>query len=394
VGLVVRKERQIELLERVANAGEQLQGLYGQSSMVGDAAAYVDPDRFVIEQSVLFRDGPVFFGMSADLSDPGSWRAMRFDGIPLVVVRQADGSLRALVNICRHRGASLVDPLGSGTGLRAFSCPYHAWTYELDGALRARPAAQNAFDDVAMNCDLMSRPVAEKYGLIFVRPGGGEPIDIDVALGGAQDDLEAFGLDTYVQIDSRQCEWDFNWKFLFDTFAETYHIRTLHRKTLGGMFHSESIFEPFERNLLLIGLRTEVRDEFAKPHDERSLLPYGTIQYFLVPSGLIVHQLDHLEVWNIEPLDVGRTRLTTSVYAPAEPPSEGSRQYFVKNLELLLQVTGTEDFPLIEEVQRNLASGVLEHMVYGKIEPALTHFHREVNKAIEAAHHAMESTLT
>jgi len=267
-----------------------------------------------------------------------------------------------------------------------FSCPYHAWTYDLDGSLRARPAAPRAFDDVTVNCDLLSRPVAEKYGLIFVRPTGDEPIDIDDALGGAEDDLEAFGLGRYVLIDSRTREWDMNWKLAFDTFTESYHIRTLHRTTLAPTFNSEAtIFEPFGRNLLTVGLRADVRQELVKPREEWSLLPYGTIQYFLVPSGLIVHQLDHVEVWNIEPLDVGRTRLTTSLYAPTEPHSEASRMYFVKNLDLLLQVTGTEDFPMMEEIQRNLASRALDQLVYGKIEPPLVHFHREVNKAVVAA---------
>lgn len=381
----MRHERQMELLDRVANAGERRRGLFGEASSVNDPSAYVDPDRFAIEQRVLFREGPVFFSMSADLPEPGAWRAMRFDGIPIVVVRQKDGSLRALVNICRHRGAPLVDPTGAGDGLRAFSCPYHAWTYELDGALRTRPAANDAFDDVTDNCDLLARPVAEKYGMVFVRPVGDEPIDVDAVLGGAEDDLAAFNLGDYVHVESRTREWDFNWKFLYDTFTETYHIRTLHRDSLGGTFHPESIFEPFDRNLLLIGVRADVDTEFTKPREEQSLLPYGTIQYFLVPTGLIVHQVDHLEVWNIEPLDVGRTRLTTSVYAPTAPTSERSRQYFVKNLELLLHVTETEDFPLVEEIQRNLASGAIDQLVYGKIEPALSHLHHEINKAVDAA---------
>ncbi len=381
----MRKERQIELLERVAAAGDHLEGLYGPSSMINDAATYVDADRYAIEQRVLFRSGPVFFGMSADLREPGSWRSMRFDGIPLVVVRQADGTLRALVNMCRHRAAPLVDGNGRGHGLRAFSCPYHAWTYELDGRLRARPAAQQAFDDVTLNCDLLTRPVAEKYGLIFVRPAGDEPVDVDAALGGAQDDLDSFGLDQYVLIDSRTNEWNMNWKLVFDTFTESYHIRTLHKNTLAPTFNSEAtIFEPFGRNLLTVGLRANVRDEFAKPRDEWSLLPYGTIQYFLIPTGLVVHQLDHVEVWNVEPLGVGRSRLTTSLYAPTEPHSERSRSYFVKNLDLLLQVTSTEDFPMMEDIHRNLASGVLDSLVYGKIEPPLAHFHAEVNRAVEA----------
>ena len=382
----MRQERQVELLERVAAAGSRLEGLHGDSSMINDASTYCDPERFAIEQRVLFREGPVFFGLSADLPEPGAWRSMRFDGIPLVVVRQEDGSLRAMVNMCRHRASSLVAPQGRGDGLRAVRCPYHAWTYELDGALRTRPAAEHAFDDIAINCDLLTRPVAERYGLIFVRPQGDAPIDVDDVLGGAQDDLGAFGLGDYVLIDSQINEWDLNWKFFFDSFSETYHIRTLHKNTIAPAFTSDGIiFEPYGRNLLACGLRKDVHEEFAKPRDQWSLLPYGTIQYFLVPTGLIVHQLDHLEVWNVEPLGVGRSRFTASVYAPSEPKDERARQYFVKNLELLTSVTGTEDFAALEDTQRNLASGALDQVIYGKIEPPLIHFHTEVNKAIAAA---------
>ncbi|MFV0260212.1 MAG: aromatic ring-hydroxylating oxygenase subunit alpha [Acidimicrobiales bacterium] len=382
----MRRERQIELLQRVADAGPHLEGLFGATSMTNQASTYTDPARFALEQQVLFRPGPVFFGMSADLPGPGSWRAMRFDGIPIVVVRQADGSLRALVNMCRHRAAPLVDALGRGGDLRAFSCPDHAWTYELDGRLRARPASYGAFDDVTTDCDLLSRPVAEKHGLIFVRPSGDEPIDVDAALGGAGDDLGSFGLEEYVLVDSCTSERDMNWKLFFDTFTESYHIRTLHRNTLAGTFNSEAvIFEPFGRNLLSVGLRESVKQEVAKPRDEWSLLPYGTIQYFLVPTGLVVHQIDHVEVWNVEPLAVDRSRLTTSIYAPTEPATEKARRYYRKNLDLLVTVTGTEDFPVMEEIQRNLASGALPELVYGRIEPPLVHFHTEVNRAIEAA---------
>jgi len=205
-------------------------------------------------------------------------------------------------------------------------------------------------------------------------------------LGGAERDLADFGLDDYVLIDSRTKEWDLNWKFFFDSFSETYHIRTLHRDTIGPAFTSDGIvFEAFGQNSLSIGLRADFRDEFEKPRDEWSIIPYGTIQYFLPPSGMIVHQLDHLEVWNVEPIGVTRSRFTASVYAPSEPATERSREYFAKNLDLLLNVTGTEDFPALEDIQRHMTSGALEQGVYGKIEAPLVHFHAEMNKAVAGA---------
>ncbi len=359
-------------------------GLHASHSMVNAAGAYTDPERFAREQQRLFRDGPVFFALSCELSEPGSYRAATFAGIPIVVVRQADGSAKAMVNACRHRGASLIAADTSGDGLRAISCPYHAWTYELDGKLRARPVSEGAFDDVELNCDLHTVALAERYGMIFVRPGGNDPIDVDAFLSGAEDDLGSFELENYVHIESRVNTWRMNWKLMLDTFTESYHIRTLHRESLAPTFNSDCvIFEPFGRNMVSIGLRKDVLDELEKPREDWSLIPYGTIQYFLVPNALVVHQLDHIEVWRFEPIDVRTTKATTSIYAPTPPHSEKARKYFVKNLDLLLQVTGTEDFPTMEQIQSNLDSGALPELVYGRNEPPLIHFHTELNKIVD-----------
>ena len=101
----MRHERQVELLKRVAASGDHLKRLHAPSSATNAASAYTDPARFELERERLFRPGPLFFGLSADLAEPGDYRAMRVDGLPLVVVRKQDGSLGAFVNACRHRGA-------------------------------------------------------------------------------------------------------------------------------------------------------------------------------------------------------------------------------------------------------------------------------------------------
>jgi hypothetical protein len=104
----------------------------------------------------------------------------------------------------------------------------------------------------------------------------------------------------------------------------------------------------------------------------------------LFPNALFVHQMDHVEIWRIEPIDVRNTLVTTSIYAPSEPKSEKARDYFVKNLDALLRVTETEDFPLMAEIQKNLESGALPEIVYGRLEPPLIHFHRSVDAALAA----------
>lgn len=382
----MRHERQVELLRRVAAAGEHLRGLHAPASTTSPARHYTDPAWFERERRLLFRDGPVFFGLSAALANPGDHHADTVGGVPLVVVRQADGTLRALVNICRHRGAAVVEPGSRGESARSFTCPYHGWVFGADGALKGRPMSAGAFDDVAHGCDLHQVAVAERHGLVFVRPGGTEPIDVDAFLEGAQHDLADFGLADYVHIETRTNTWAMNWKLFLDTFTESYHIRTLHRDSLLPRFNSDCvIFDAFGRHCLSVGLRADVLDETRKPEAEWSLLPYGTIQYFLVPSGLVVHQLDHVEVWRVEPVDVRTSRLTTSLFAPTAPATDKAHRYFVKNLDLLLQVTGTEDFPVMERIQANLESGAMPELVYGRNEPPLIHYHREVDRLVAGA---------
>ncbi|MGH1488435.1 MAG: aromatic ring-hydroxylating oxygenase subunit alpha [Acidimicrobiales bacterium] len=378
----------MELLDRVADAGSGMVGLHAPEPLVNPASAYSGADRFLLEQSKLFRHGPVFFALSAEMREPGQYRTGVFDKIPIAVVRQADGGLKALVNACRHRGAPILDEndasIGGGSSLKLLQCPYHAWTYELDGALKSRPASHGAFDDLpgefANGCDLHQVAVAEHSGVIFVRPGGPEPIDIEQILSGVQDDFGDFDLDKQIHVETRVNTWNMNWKLVLDTFTEVYHVRTLHRDTIGPYFNSDCmIFEEFGPNMTATAFRKNMLDEMDKPRDQRSILPYATVQYFVLPNALIVFQLDHFEVWRIEPIDVRTTKTTTSVYALQGPVDDALRVHLAKNLDVLLTVTGTEDFPLMERIQANLDSGALPEVVYGRNEAALSHFHRSLN---------------
>ncbi|MCU1500886.1 MAG: hypothetical protein JWM12_240 [Ilumatobacteraceae bacterium] len=376
-------ERQVAVLRRIAESGERRVGLFGTHSRVQPASTYTDVDQFALEQRVLFRNGPVLMGLTSECAESGAYLTATFDRVPIVVIRQPDGSLRAMVNACRHRGAPLLE--GRGDGLRRLSCPYHAWSYELDGALHARPLTEGAFDDVTIDCGLHQVAVAERHGLIFVRPGSAEPIDVDAFLCGAADDLASFDIAASVHVETRVTEWEMNWKLVFDTFTESYHIRTLHRESLAPTFDSHgSVFEPFGPHLLNVGFRKDIVNEFAKPEAEQSLLPYGTVQYFLLPNAMLCHQVDHLELWRFEPIDVRHTRVSTTVLADVGPLSERTERYLCKNLDLLLKVTGTEDFPLMEQIQRNLDSGALPEVVYGRIEPSLVHFHESIDAALAA----------
>jgi len=381
----MRHERQIELLERLVGVDPNLPFSYAPASMRNPASAYTDPVRFAREMQVLFRERPQFVGLSGECAKPGAYLTANLGGVPIAVVRQTDGSLRALVNACRHRGATLLEGRGQG-GMRRIVCPYHAWTYETDGTLVQRPAAAQGFDDVTISCNLHRRAVAEKHGLIFVHPTSTEPFDVDALLCGLGADLADYGLADYVHIETRTNRWNMNWKMVLDTFTEAYHIRFLHKNTIAPYFLCDLIFDAFGPHSRTIGLRKNVVDQLKdKPRSEWRLLPYSTTQYFLVPNALLVYQLDHIELWRLVPVDVGTVQVATSIFAPEPPKDAKTLQHWTKNLDILLKVTESEDFPQMEGIQKNLESGALPELVYGRIEPALVHLHTAINEAVAAS---------
>jgi phenylpropionate dioxygenase-like ring-hydroxylating dioxygenase large terminal subunit len=384
----MRHERQVELLRRLQGDTVPRPGPLGVSSMHNAASAYTSESRFQDEQRALFRSMPVLAGLSCEVAGPGDYLTADLGGLPIVIVRQPDGALRALVNVCRHRGARLLDER-CGSSLRRISCPYHSWTYGLDGSLRSFPGAEAGFDDVDKAAHGLGEvAVAEQHGLIFVRaaPAGGS-FTVDEALQGAQDEIADYDLGTYVPVESRTTEWAMNWKLVMDTFTEPYHIPWLHKDSIAPYFLFDRwIYDAFGMHPRFIGVRKTVFEEFAKPsEDDWSLLPHATTQYLLVPGAVLVYQIDHVELWRLAPRRVDRTVVTTSLFAPGPAPlSEKAHRYYVKNLDVLLGVTNTEDFPLQERVQRNLASGALTDVVYGKMEPALVHYHQSVNAVLAA----------
>jgi phenylpropionate dioxygenase-like ring-hydroxylating dioxygenase large terminal subunit len=97
---------------------------------------YADPAVARLEQERIFRRAWQYAGHAGEVAEPGSFATARAGDVPVVLVRDADGELRAFLNVCRHRGSELADGAGRARSLR---CPYHAWTYGLDGSLRAAP---------------------------------------------------------------------------------------------------------------------------------------------------------------------------------------------------------------------------------------------------------------
>lgn len=343
---------------------------------------YVCTKQAAAEKKQFFRKGPINIGLSCLVPNPGDFMTHDLTGVPILLVRQQDGSLAAFLNVCRHRGARVAEGCGNA---KRFTCPYHAWTYDADGTLRARPDERSfaGFDKDTIG--LRPLPIVEKYGMIWVSPEPGPAFDIAPLLAGLERDLAAYRLEGYHHYETRILRRQINWKMVIDTFLETYHLQFLHPKTVSPILHSNlATFDAFGRNLRMIGARRTIEQLRTIPQDEWNIIPLTAVIYVLFPNTALIMQGDHLETWHVYPSGdgVNESAMRVSFYTPEPASTEKARKHWNKNFDLLMATVEAEDFPLAEGIQRGFHSPAQEAIHFGRNEPALQHFHKSVKIAL------------
>jgi phenylpropionate dioxygenase-like ring-hydroxylating dioxygenase large terminal subunit len=305
----------------------------------------------------------------------------------MLLVRRADGTLGAFLNVCRHRGARIAE--GCGEMARSFSCPYHGWTYGLDGALVARPDDGSfAAADPAMH-GLRPLPVAEKYGMIWVGLQPQTRIDPDALLGGLADELAAYRLDTYHLYETRTLRRQLNWKLAIDTFCETYHLSYLHPDTVSPLFHTNrATFDAFGPNHRIVAARRTIDALRGQPEEGWDVFFHTAMLYVLFPNTVFLFQRDHVETWHMFPgAGVGECVMYVSLYIPEPAVTDSARRHWDNNFNLLMATVEEQDFPTCEGMQRGFYSDAQDAITFGRNEPALQHFHKSVRAALTASEH-------
>jgi phenylpropionate dioxygenase-like ring-hydroxylating dioxygenase large terminal subunit len=376
--------------DQIAEARKLLQHLDRRTTaLAGDVyrnpvTGYTCPEQAERERELFFRNGPINVGLSALLPNPGDWMTHDYTGVPILLVRRGDGSLAAFLNVCRHRGARVID--GCGHDASSFSCPYHGWTYGLDGALIARPE-EAAFAGAERPAHgLGALPVVEKYGMIWIGTRAGLPLDVDGLLDGAAGDLAAYGLGSYHHYETRVLRREINWKLAVDTFGETYHLRYLHPDTVSPLFHSNrATFTAFGRNHRLIAARRTIDELRVQPEEAWDVFSHTAMIYVLFPNTVFIFQRDHVEMWHMFPGErPDRSAMYASLYIPEPVTTDSARRHWDNNFNLLMDTVEHQDFPTCEGMQRGFLSGAQDAIVFGRNEPALQHYHRSIDSALAA----------
>lgn len=307
-------------------------------------------------------------GRSDALKEAGDYTTLELAGQPIMVVRDKDGTLRAQSNVCLHRMSTLLKGQGN---IKSIVCPYHAWTYNLDGSLRGAPAmSQNeVFCKDKLKLPQVRCEEWEGWMMISLNPDA-EPVAKQ--LGGVSEMVADYGMANYQQTFFETHLWDTNWKVLAENFMESYHLPVCHAGTIGGLSKLEEMICP--PGLPAFNYHTILKDEslkiaLAHPNNTRMEGERRRTTYLLAiyPSLLITLTPGYFWYLSLHPEGVGQVRIMFGGGMAPEFMDDPEAQKNFESLKTLLDEVNVEDRGCTEKVYKGLCSemakpGPLSHL--------------------------------
>ena len=347
---------------------------------------YADPQRLAQEQSILFREFPIIVGHVSQLASAGDFFTHDETGVPILVTRTRRGAVKAFMNVCRHRGARIVTATGGNA--TTFSCPYHAWTYDLEGQLRGLRQPAGFADLDKGEHGLVELPAFERYGLIWVRPSVSEtPISIDAWLAPMAEQLASIDLASLVVHKAWSVELNMGWRIALEGFQESYHFCSAHKQTACSAYlDNQSVFVdhyPHVRHAVPLAQTVELQERAESEWDYRATY---MDQNYLFPCNFLQVMTDHVFVHSVIPTGPGKSVFKCIMLVPdaadlsAELQAKKAR-YWEANQRVVRTIFG-EDFAIGEGIQQGLTTGVNEHFVIGQFEAGIQLAEKAIDDAL------------
>ena len=368
-------EGQLALARSVAR-GEERSG-HGITQV--PASVYTDPAHWTREKAALFDRLPQVLCPSAVLPDAGMALPHDATGRPLLITRDADGTAHVFLNVCRHRGTRLVEGDDVQCAKRLV-CPYHAWTYRLDGKLLALPRPETFPGMDKEGYGLIELPSCEAGGLIWFAPQDNADFTHARILG---EDFDAFGMAEHVLFRRKTHTVKGNWKLIMDAFLESYHVTRLHSQTIGPFFKdgvtSGDQIGPHQRSA--VGRLEDM--EGVDLNDMAALRRVVTYAYQLLPATIIIPSPDYLNVMVLMPQAHDLTLVEDFMLIPEAPATDKARDHWERSWALLGGgVFASEDFRAAELGHQGLSTGAIPNLTLGTLEGGIHRFHEVVQEAL------------
>ncbi len=347
-----------------------------ERGMTLPASWYTSPERYAQEQERIFRRCWQYVGLTERVPDVGDFFAASAGDLPIFVTRDRAGALKAFVNVCRHRASQIVK---TDCGhVKAFQCPYHAWTYGLDGTLKAAPGMRDE-DNFDPACFSLFPLQIDTWGpFIFVNPDLDAP-PLASILGQLPEFVDRTGLDL-MGVKRRVLkvyDIESNWKAVVDNYLECYHCPTAHPGLTQLLDMNDYVIREYPYFSTQTGAYKQGGDELYDTRGEVEdgfyafLWPNFTLNIYPGPGNLSLNLF--------LPMGPNRTRAIYE-YCFADAVSKKDEDDFVRFIEQV-QI---EDIELVESVQKGLSTGYYQQgQLMLKQEQALRHFQRLVLEHLE-----------
>ncbi|KRB86762.1 (2Fe-2S)-binding protein [Sphingomonas sp. Root710] len=343
--------------------------------------SYTDTDQWRAEMELVFMRVPLMLAFTAELPNPGDYKAMDAVGKPVLINRDKSGIVRAFLNVCSHRGAPVAAE-GHGNCPR-FTCKYHGWTFGQDGKLLAVAEASKFGEVNKAERGLRELPCEERAGMIFVCLTPNAPIDLDDFFRGYLADFEALEFDKWSFLGSRVIEGA-NWKIAFDGYLEGYHFASLHPQTIfprtpSNCTHYEG-FGPnirigFPQRRIAEALRDVPREQWGTQENNgfdfvRIFFP--NVSVFIAPEITQVAQL-------FPGPTPDRNRTVLNYLRRDAPKDDADRESLEAMINFFRDVTYQEDYVIGLEIQKGLETAAHDDLVFGRNERGNQYFHEWLN---------------
>lgn len=356
------------------------------------AEHYYDEERWELEMNQVFRRLPMMLAASCELPEPGDYKALEAAGMAVLISRGKDGEVRAFMNMCRHRGAQVM-PEGCGNSHR-FTCPYHAWTYNLEGELSGVYAAKEFGDLDKADNGLRPLPCLERAGLIWVTPNPESTLDIKTFLCGYDDMLGHFNFKDWHMFSQRTVAGP-NWKIAYDGYLDFYHLPILHKDSFGSDFPSQAFYHswgPHQR----VSAPNPVFNESGEDGWTDQLMLDGVWTIFPHVSiasfdgggrGVMISQLF--------PGKTPQDSVTVQNYLMENlPPTEEATQAAHEQFAFLEHVVKNEDYSTGLLQQSNLITGKLGEVMFGRNEGGGQNFHGWLDRVLNTPDEKLNDLFT
>lgn len=309
----------------------------------------------------VFRQDWFCVGRRDALENPGDYVTCELAGEPIAVVCDQDGGLRAMSNVCLHRMSTLLQ--GRGT-TRSIVCPYHAWTYNLDGSLRGAPA-MNLNEGFCKDQYKLPQVRCEDWlGWVFVTLNPkAKPVAEQLAQ--VEDLIGAYDMASYTETFFETHVWDTNWKVLAENFMESYHLPVCHAATVGALSDLDDMICP--PGLPAFNYHTILKDDqlkiaLAHPNNTRlkGLERRTTYLLAIYPSLLITLTPGYFWYLSLHPKGPGQVHIQFGGGMSADYVNDAEAQSHFAQLKTLLDEVNVEDRGCTEKVYRGLCAAMAE----------------------------------